>query len=772
MKKLQGLFAVILCLVTAIVGMIGVKAASYPTKLSGIKKGAVLNYNGYDSLYYKTNSDYKIFCTTFHTEGVGTSCKLSESQWSKAVQAGVAGAIKKYNSNKSQQNYYYAELAINEFLYYYGGKNSVNRISTTRDVRNSNGVKTYYNAAVSAYNNYNKGFDLKLDVSKLTFTESGNYYISNKVTVKNADSYKTSLSGISGAEIYKKSSNSFYVRVPKSSIKIDSKETVKLTVDGSKTYDVAKRFDCGSGNQLVTPNVTTTTDKTKSVSISGTITKKGNKLVIYKRIAGTKTYLAGAKFKLVSSDGKFSKTWTSTKEGKVFNNLEEGTYILSEESAPVGYIKSSKQIKIKVELNGKTQEFTVDNTQKKLTTVKAIKLDADTKEALKGAKLVVKNSKGKTVDSWTTDGKEHTVKDLVKGDYTLSEESAPEGYVKTDAVQSFKVDNDDKTVKLEVLNTKVVTKVEILKIDSETKQAVSGATLVIKDSEGNVKDTWKSTLEAHEITGLAKGTYTLVETTAPEGYELSKEEVKFEVKYDGKVVKVEMENKPVHVPTKARISKQSVSTGQELPGAHLVIRNSNGDIVKEWVSTNEPHEFELDPGVYTLSETIAPEGYQLKTETIEFEVKEDGTVTEVVMYNSPLEIPPENPEDPDIPKYKVVISKQDITSKTELPGATLVVKDSNGNEMMRWVSGTTPKEFYLEAGNYTLTEIQAPNGYDLSYEVISFTVSADSTVTTEAVMYNSKTPDTADKNIVLILMGLLTTGFGSIFGYRKFKSQL
>ena len=108
-----------------------------------------------------------------------------------------------------------------------------------------------------------------------------------------------------------------------------------------------------------------------------------------------------------------------------------------------------------------------------------------------------------------------------------------------------------------------------------------------------------------------------------------------------------MENKPIDIPTKARISKQSVSTGKELPGAHLVIRNSNGDIVKEWVSTNEPHEFELDPGVYTLSETIAPEGYQLKTETIEFEVKEDGTVTEVVMYNSPLEVPPVTPQNPD-----------------------------------------------------------------------------------------------------------------------------
>ena len=777
MKKLQYLVAVILCLVTAIIGTVGVKAAAYPTKLSGIKKGAILKYNGYDSLYYKTNSNYKIFCTTFHTKGVGSSCSIASSQWSEPVQAGVAAIIKKYNSNKSQKNYYNAELAINEFLYYYSGKNSVNRISTTRDVRNTSGVKTYYNEAVSAYNKVNKKFSFKITNKSLTFSESGNYYVSNKITVKdengNLSSYEPTVSGAKDAKIYNKSGNSFYIRVPKSSVAIGKSVKVKVSVTGVKSYSVAKRFECGSGNQKVTPNTTTTAKKTMKDSISGTITKKGNKLIIYKRIAGTKTNLAGAKLKLVSSNGKFSKTWTSTKDGKEFTNLEAGTYILSEVSAPVGYVKSSKEIKIKVELNGKTQNYTIENTQKKITTVKAIKLDAETKESLKGAELVVKDSKGSTVDSWTTDGKEHTIENLVKGDYTLSEKSAPEGYVKTDAIQSFKVDNDEKTVKLEVLNTKVKTKAEIIKIDSKTKKPVAGATLVIKNSDNKVVDTWESTLEAHEVTGLAKGTYTLSETAAPKGYELSKEEIKFEIKYDGKVVKVEMENKPVEIPTKARISKQSVSTGKELPGAHLVIRNSNGEIVKEWVSTNEPQEFELDPGVYTLSETIAPEGYQLKTETIEFEVKEDGTVTEVVMYNSPLEIPPEEPNVPtDVPKYKVSISKQDITTKSELPGATLVVKDSDGNEIMRWVSGNTPKEFYLPAGDYTLTEIQAPNGYDLSYEVISFTVKADNTVTTEAVMYNSKTPDTADKNIVLIFMGLLTTGFGTLFGYRKFKSQL
>ena len=60
---------------------------------------------------------------------------------------------------------------------------------------------------------------------------------------------------------------------------------------------------------------------------------------------------------------------------------------------------------------------------------------------------------------------------------------------------------------------------------------------------------------------------------------------------------------------------------------------------------------------------------------------------------------------------KVQISKKDLTTKEELPGAELVIKDKDGTEIDRWVSTNDPH--YVEkmpAGDYTLTEITAPNG--------------------------------------------------------------
>ncbi len=97
-----------------------------------------------------------------------------------------------------------------------------------------------------------------------------------------------------------------------------------------------------------------------------------------------------------------------------------------------------------------------------------------------------------------------------------------------------------------------------------------------------------------------------------------------------------------NVPTgKVQVSKQDITNSKELPGATLVIHDCNGKEVAKWVSTTEPHYIEALPVTtdtckYTLTETIAPEGYELSSESIQFEVKDDGSVTAVVMKNTPL----------------------------------------------------------------------------------------------------------------------------------------
>ena len=132
MNKIFKTFLSVLFTFISVFSITSIKAASYPSKLTNVKKNYLINYSGFN-LYYKTYSGGYTFCTTFHVQGVGTSCTLSKSQWSKPAQAGVAAIIKKYNSNKSAKNYYYAELAINEFLYYKETGDKVNRIRSYYD---------------------------------------------------------------------------------------------------------------------------------------------------------------------------------------------------------------------------------------------------------------------------------------------------------------------------------------------------------------------------------------------------------------------------------------------------------------------------------------------------------------------------------------------------------------------------------------------------------------------------------------------------------------
>lgn len=103
-----------------------------------------------------------------------------------------------------------------------------------------------------------------------------------------------------------------------------------------------------------------------------------------------------------------------------------------------------------------------------------------------------------------------------------------------------------------------------------------------------------------------------------------------------------MENTPKDKPVVV-ISKVDSTTGEELAGAHLELKDEKGNLIEAWVSTNESHVIEgLAPGKYTLTEVIAPDGYELSKETVTFVVKEDGTVDgKVIMYNTPetIEVP-------------------------------------------------------------------------------------------------------------------------------------
>ena len=314
------------------------------------------------------------------------------------------------------------------------------------------------------------------------------------------------------------------------------------------------------------------------------------------------------------------------------------------------------------------------------------------------------------------------------------------------------------------LNVNVTTKVEINKIDADTKKALAGATLVLTSPDGT-KTTWVTETTAKVFNNLKFGKYTITETKAPSGYKTSSETITFELTATNTSFKAEFKN---YKDIKTTISKQDATTGKELPGATLELKDEKGTVIDKWVSTNEPHLVEnLKPGKYTLTETIAPEGYKLSTETVTFTVDEKGKVSEPpVMKN--------------YPQGSVLISKQDITSKEELYGAHLELRDEKGNLIESWTSGKEPHKIEdLEAGKYYLTETQAPDGYILSKETIEFEVDELGNVKDKdlIIMYNERIPDvpvpktSSFKTITTSIIGIITMVFGAMIIQRTYKKN-
>ncbi len=158
------------------------------------------------------------------------------------------------------------------------------------------------------------------------------------------------------------------------------------------------------------------------------------------------------------------------------------------------------------------------------TKVTVTKSDANTNNPLPGAVLVLKNSAGEEITNWTSTNDSHVIRNLTAGTYSISEKKAPEGYELSKDVVTFTISNESDDVTVNFVNKQTEkTVINITKISAESGNALAGAVLVIKDADGKEVERFTTTNEAHVITGLAYGTYTLSEISAPAGYKKSDE---------------------------------------------------------------------------------------------------------------------------------------------------------------------------------------------------------------------------------------------------------
>ena len=366
---------------------------------------------------------------------------------------------------------------------------------------------------------------------------------------------------------------------------------------------------------------------------------------------------------------------------------------------------------------------------------------------------------------------------LPLGSYHIAETKPPYGYVGTDASFDVTLAWDNQTQEIvaadavEFHNEREKAKVGIYKTDLESGKYLAGAVFNlytaddIYDADGSLvfaagelvatspetnADGYtyfdcdipirgeKYGSSTHKDATTNSGKYIVKEISAPLGYYVNEEPMEVTFTYDGEAVQV-LESTCTDKPTEMWVSKRDLTNDEELPGATLSIKDSDGNVVESWVSTDTPHRvMGLHLGdAYTLTETRPADGYALADE-ITFrllqKVDEDGSnLQEAEVYYLTtknfllwtwddwklLDDATVIMKD-DI--TKVQISKVDIATGKQLPGAELTITDKDGKEIDRWVS--TDKPHYIEklpAGDYTLTEVKAPDGYAFA-ENVPFTV--------------------------------------------------
>ena len=366
------------------------------------------------------------------------------------------------------------------------------------------------------------------------------------------------------------------------------------------------------------------------------------------------------------------------------------------------------------------------------------------------------------------------------GRYYLREISVPDGYLIEQSVIPVEFTYENQFIAWQVvdcLHSDKQTTVEIDKraftSDSDDTFALTGATLTVTDWNGNVVDSWESSDTAHVICGLhlshdfagnrdTSKVYTLAETCPADGYTTARSiQFRLEQATDDNAYLQETAVWVLHesedtayqsgsIISPTAFSDDTVATisaklrafwdkllGKNPDADGVVIANwycVNGTLVVNFTDAandraiakclRESDFSDLTFDKAYLNGAAAPAFFadkQVAEKPADAEITysaswillkdSDGFSQTVTMLDAPT---------------RVKISKADITTHEEVPGATLRVLDKDGNVVDEWVSEDTPHymEAVLVAGEtYTLEETLVPDnsGY-VPANAIQFTV--------------------------------------------------
>lgn len=391
-----------------------------------------------------------------------------------------------------------------------------------------------------------------------------------------------------------------------------------------------------------TRTITVTSGDTQTIVFKDT---KPGGLIIEKRDSVTKEPLAGATFKVTTSDGRFvaqdggatstNGLYTTDANGQIhIVDLDPDTYVVTEVTAPDGYLMDAPSQTVKIEKND-TQTLTFYDTP--LGGLTIVKVDSESGKRLEGAKIEVAKMNGEIVGTYVTD-KLGVIQlpDLDDGWYQLTEIKAPKGYLLDSTPQKVEVKKGE-TKTFEFENTASASML-IHKIDSVTRKGIQGVKFVVYDSSMTPIGEYESDDQGyvHLNKTLEDGKYYVREIVAAEGYILDNKVKSFTV-LTGDTAMIEWENTSelgqiqVIKTSEGYSSVNGLPAGTPLSGAIFAVYDKQNNVVDKF-QTNENgigSSKKLPLGIYTVKEVQAPANYGLNPTVFTADIEFAGQVVKL-----------------------------------------------------------------------------------------------------------------------------------------------
>ena len=426
--------------------------------------------------------------------------------------------------------------------------------------------------------------------------------------------------------------------------------------------------------------------------------------------------------------------YTPDNDGKLeLSGLPMGTYAVEEVNSPEGFVLDGGAKKVQFQQTDfvTLTYFNELNINNELTKTVFSKTDADGNN-LYGVPMEIVDAKtGEQVYNWITDDNDLEIDGLPAGDYIWREVNAPEGYVLAKPIEFTVKDGDIQDIEMKNFS------VEFAKNGNDGNKLLKGGEFQVTSTKTKqIVDKWTSGEHIFDITEDMKTKLT-----------------------SGEVVSDMFINIEDDSSTYYRISKNADRDDYRL------LMQANGETKYYNIDINGDETTHMIRGTvedqeYVITELKSPDGYAT-AEPVSFKTNKEQNLT-VDMTD-------------EITQFEFY--KKDITSQEELEGATLQIKDKNGNIVDEWVSGKTPHKITgLTVGQtYTMIEVIAPVNYKIAQNK-EFTVSNTGEVQ-KITMYDElmpvakkvKTGDLSNPFSYLVLTGVAVLGMSLVY-YRRKKS--